>query len=206
MRTVPGSGGAVGKAAKRRRQQERREAREQRQQQVRRRSFNWKPFLGWGIAAVLVGGLGLVLLTSSGSSEVSDELAVAAAESSRGEVRVIRGSQHTVYHSEDPLPTRRVPQADGAPTLVWFSGTWCEFCERMDPFIHGVGTAFDDRMVFVEKSIDHDRSAASSYGVRGTPTFVMLDAEGNEQSRFHFQRNAEDLRQAIETALTTVNG
>lgn len=196
----------MGKVAKRRRQQERRQQREEQRQRGRRRTLSWKPFVGWGVAAALAGGLALVLITSSGSSEVNDDLTALAAQSGRGEVRVITGSRHTVYHAEDPLPERATPRADGQPTLVWFSATWCEFCEQMDPFVHEVGSTFDERMVFVEKSVDHDRRAADRYGIRGTPTFVMLDAAGNEQSRFHYQSSAADFAAAIEAALVGVGG
>ncbi len=105
-----------------------------------------------------------------------------------------------MYHSVAPLPSDGAPRSDGKPTLVWFSGTWCEFCERMEPFAHQAASGFTDRLVFVEKSVD-DRSAAARYGVRGTPTFVLVDASGEEIARFGFQPTSAAFAQAIETAL-----
>jgi predicted DsbA family dithiol-disulfide isomerase len=56
-------------------------------------------------------------------------------------------------------------------------------------------------MVFVEKSVDDDRNAASRYGIRGTPTFVLIDAAGQEVTRFGFQRDEQSFVTAIESAL-----
>jgi thiol-disulfide isomerase/thioredoxin len=116
-------------------------------------------------------------------------------------VRVLRGSAHTVYHSDAALPTSNEPRADGRPTLVWFSGTWCHFCERMEPFAWETASGFGDQLVFLEKSVDHDRSAASRFGVRGTPTFVLLDASGREQARFFYQADRASFASTIEAAL-----
>ena len=71
----------------------------------------------------------------------------------------------------------------------------------MEPWALETAGQFSDRMAFVEKSVDHDRSAASRYGIRGTPTFVLIDDAGNEVVRFHYQGNAGDFQQAIEAAL-----
>jgi thioredoxin-related protein len=72
----------------------------------------------------------------------------------------------------------------------------------MEPYAHAVMAQYRDRAVFVEKSIDHDRDAALRYGVRGSPTFVLIDASGNEIVRFGFQPTAEQFSQVIEQALT----
>ncbi len=142
----------------------------------------WKRWLGWGATA----------------------LVALAEESSSGPVRVLTGSAHTVYHSTLPVPPQATPRGDGRPTLVWFSGTWCTFCERMEPFAHGTASQFRERLVFVEKSVDHDRAAASRYGVRGTPTFVLVDAVGEEIARFHYQSNAVAFADAILSALDVI--
>ena len=147
------------------------------------------------IAAVAVAVFGGWYVLAGGGGDGS-----ASAEDS-GPVRVIDGSRHTVFHSNLPLPTGSVPQAEGKPTLVWFSGTWCEFCEAMEPFANSTAAEFDARMVFVEKSVDHAESDSQKFRVRGTPTFVMLDVNGSEIARFGFQRTAGAFRATIEDAL-----
>jgi thiol-disulfide isomerase/thioredoxin len=135
------------------------------------------------------------------SSTVDASVQAVAAENAGGPVEALTGSRHTVYHSAAALPDETHPRADGRPTLIWFSGTWCDFCERMDPFAYDVMAAYRERAVFVEKSVDHDRNAAARYGIRGTPTFVLIDAAGNELTRFGFQPTAGLLGATIEQAL-----
>ena len=166
-----------------------------------RRPVEWKR---WAIVAA--GLLGAALLvyfaqTTGGSSQDAETADLARENAGGSEIRVLTGSHHTVYHSTAPLPTSDKPRSDGMPTLVWFSGTWCEFCEQMEPWAHATAAEFADRMVFVEKSVDHDRDAAARYGARGTPTFVLIDANGRATSQFFFQRSAGAFRTAIDQAL-----
>jgi thiol-disulfide isomerase/thioredoxin len=165
-----------------------------------RRPFNWKP---WAIAAAGVLGLGLLvfLAQNTGRSVADPEVEALARANAGTDIDVLTGTRHTVYHSKAPLPDRSDPRADGKPTLVWFSGTWCEYCEQMEPFAHATAAAFRDQVVFVEKSIDHDKGAANRYGVRGTPTFVLIDAGGREMARFSFQSTSSRFQAAIKQAM-----
>ncbi|MGE3857652.1 MAG: TlpA family protein disulfide reductase [Dehalococcoidia bacterium] len=136
--------------------------------------------------------------TGHGMAASSDGTAAGAADAA---VRVITGGIHTVRHTIAPLPTASTPREDGRPTLVWFSGTWCHFCENMAPYAQSTFAQFEGRMAFAEKSVDHDRAAASRFSVRGTPTFVLIDAQGRELSRFFYQPDAARLRQTVDAAL-----
>jgi thiol-disulfide isomerase/thioredoxin len=167
---------------------------------------NWKAWLGWGAMAFVLGGIAFVIIRGPGQSTENPALAALAEESSGGPVRVLTGSAHTVYHSTLPVPSRAAPRADGKTTLIWFSGTWCEFCERMEPFAHNTASRFRDRLVFAEKSVDHDRTAASLYTVRGTPTFVLVDPVGDEITRFHYQTSASAFADIILSALGLFDG
>lgn len=168
------------------------------------RKFSWKPIAGWGALAAIGGLIAFALLAGAGgggSAAADAETVALAEEASGGEVQVYTGSAHTVYHSTAPLASSAAPRGDGKPTLVWFSGTWCHFCEQMEGFALDTAEGFGERMAFVEKSVDHDRSAVARYGVRGTPTFVLIDAAGNEVARFHYQSSQQDFAAAIEAAL-----
>ena len=169
-------------------------------------SGRWQPFLLIG-GVVAISLVAFLFVSTRGSSSPSDPsiLALASANAGGGEINVLTGSKHTVYHSTAPLPTSAAPRSDGRPTLVWFSGTFCEFCERMEPFAHPTAAKFSDRAAFVEKSVDDDRNAAAQYGVRGTPTFVLIDARGREISRFSFQSTEQAFSAAIESALSRVS-
>lgn len=161
--------------------------------------------IGWVVGGAAVLGLLAVLLTSAGGSQAADAATEQLARQNAGtDVTVHSGRQHVVYHSDPPLPTANAPRADGQPTLVWFSGTWCHICERMAPFAHETASGYTDQLVFVEKSVDHDRESSGRYGVRGTPTFIMLDAVGSEVTRFHGAGDAASFASAIEQALSAV--
>ena len=157
----------------------------------------------WLAASGLLGAIVVVYLVlgGGGSTPVNAETRALAATNAGTDIRVLTGSHHTVYHSTAPLPSRDAPRADGELTLVWFSGTWCEFCERMEPWAHQTAAQFSDRLVFVEKSVDHDRDAASRYGVRGTPTFVLIDATGKAIAQFAYQPSPEAFKATIDRAL-----
>ena len=163
--------------------------------------------IGWSIGGVAVLALLVFAVTTQGGARSADAATEQLARTNAGtDVIVYSGRAHVVYHSEPPLPSTALPRADGQPTLVWFSAVWCPVCERMAPFVHETASQYTDRLVFIEKSIDEDRDSSNRYGVRGTPTFIMLDAAGREVSRFHGQADAASFAFAIEQALTAVGG
>ena len=171
-------------------------------QRTQRRQRAWRVPAMWAgsIAAVVFVGFFVVGLGGKGVPASPETLAIAG-RIGTGSVSIYRGSAHTVYHSEQPLPTRAAPSSDERPTLVWFSGTWCPFCERMEPWIWEAASGFSSEIVFVEKSIDHDKNAARAYGIRGSPIFVLIDGSGNEIARFGYVANAGDFARAVEAVL-----
>ena len=148
-----------------------------------------------GGAAVVAVAVGWFVFSGSSAEEPP------AAPVGSDAVQVYPGQPHTVYHSLAPLPSTSAPQPEGLPTLVWFSGTWCEFCHAMEPFANATMSEFGDRMAYQEKSVDHANDDARRFRVRGTPTFVLLDVQGQEIVRFGFQRTGADFRSTIEAAL-----
>lgn len=165
------------------------------------------PWLLAAAVVVLVGGYAFgARSTASPEEQAATQAQAAAVEQTAvtnagGAVKRYSGTHHTVFHATAPLPDARQSAPDARPTLVWFSGTWCEYCEQMEPFAHSTAAALADRVRFVEKSIDHDRSAAARYAVRGTPTFVLIDGNGREISRFFFQPTPQAFTAAIDAAL-----
>lgn len=160
-----------------------------------------------GIAAIaLIGAVGFYVFRGSDKdtaegTQLSSSLGSVAGHAADENVRVLSGSAHTVYHATSPLPSASQPQVDGLPTLVWFSGTWCTFCRQMESFAFETAAEFDGQVRFVEKSVDHDSDATAKYGVRGTPTFVLIDAQGKEIGRFGFQSTAAEFEMAIAETL-----
>ena len=169
-----------------------------------RKSTRSQTRLLWAGAGIvtIVAVVAFAILARPGDDTASPEGVAIAEQASGGSVRVLRGAAHTVYHSELPLPSAEAPQSEGKPTLVWFSGTWCTVCELMDPFVYETAGQFTERLVFVEKSVDHDRENAARYRIRGTPTFVLIDATGNEVGRFGYQRDGRSFASTISELLS----
>jgi thioredoxin-related protein len=71
----------------------------------------------------------------------------------------------------------------------------------MESFVHETASGLIDRVSFVEKSVDYDRSVASRYGVRGTPTLILIDAADRELSRFYVQLDSASFAAAIELVI-----
>ena len=151
---------------------------------------------------VLAGGGWLVVAADRPTKEDPAVAALARANAG-GDVQVFTGSKHTVYQSAAPLPSAASPRADGEPTLVWFTTSNCGDCGRMDSFAHQTAKEFSGRMAFVEKAADRDVSAAH-YGVSATPTFVLIDARGEEIARFGFQGTKGQFAAFIEQLLQQV--
>ncbi len=147
--------------------------------------------LGWSVGALVIAGPVALVIIGPPESTADAAIETLAAEASGGSIQVLTGSAHTVYHSTRPLPSAESPGPPDQPTLIWFSGTRCEFCERL---------------TFVEKSIDHDRPVAARYAVSGTPTFVLVDAVGIEIVRFHYLGNPSSFAATVSAALDLAKG
>jgi hypothetical protein len=144
------------------------------------------------------------LFITAGVTSVDPATQQLAAEDAGGAVQAFTGPHHTVYHSMAALPSADAPQADGKPTLVWFSETGCKQCGAMESFAYQTAHRYLDQLVFVEKAVDRDASAAR-YGVAQPPMFVLLDERGAEVTRFGAEPNAASFDAAIRRALLKVS-
>ncbi len=168
--------------------------------------WSWKAWLV--IAAMVLPTVAFtawVGLAARGESDVdADLLALARENAGGGEVVAIRGPEHTAYHALAPLPTEAQPRADGRPTLVFFSAPACRACEQLQ-FAHRVMAELRGRLAFVEKSVDRE-PAAERYGVRETPLFMLIDAQGRELGRFGTVPDAAAFRAEVERLLAAAGG
>jgi len=159
-------------------------------------SWSWKV---WVVVAALLLPTFLfalwVLAEAGGQTKIDPSLVAIAGQNSGGPVTAITGTEHTVYHSNQPLPSASSPRDDGKLTLVWFTSTTCAACED-ELFVHQVMVEFEDVM-FAEKEIARE-PGAQTLGVTSVPTFVWLDANGNDLGRFDSAGDADSFRSAVE--------
>ena len=79
------------------------------------------------------------------------------------------------------------------PSLVVFTADWCPGCQALYSDVLSRGDVIDEidnhyTMTTVDMTRpSHAAGARSSkYGVRGIPTLIRFDAEGNETARMHY--------------------
>lgn len=68
--------------------------------------------------------------------------------------------------------------ASGKPTIVEFSATWCTICLRMAPVVEKMKAKYGDRVNIIILNLDKEKALVKKYGIRGAPTFVLLNSKG----------------------------
>jgi len=107
-------------------------------------------------------------------------------------------SQAPLLAAADPPPASRPPEA--LPLMVEIYAEGCPICQRMEPLVDRLLSQCDERGVRVRKvdvSRPENRHLASRYRVLGVPTFLFLDAQGEEVARLVGEQTAGTLHQAL---------
>ncbi len=100
--------------------------------------------------------------------------------------------------------------SSGKPALVEFSQTHCPACVVSRPIVAGIRKDYEGRaevkVYELDKLGDYPegeaiRHLAPRLGVRATPTFVVLDAQGKPLERFVGPTSGISLRRALDAAI-----
>lgn len=106
------------------------------------------------------------------------ETGVSAAEDVPGNVIP---AEETSGSEEDVVKTEIVNNEK--PSIIDFNATWCAPCRMMKPVFHKLAREFKDEYNFISIDIDEHPELAEKYQIQAVPTFVFLDADGNEGNR-----------------------
>ena len=68
------------------------------------------------------------------------------------------------------------------PTVVVFSGTWCNPCQRLKPVLQAVAEELAGVCSLVDLDIDDSPEIAKRYGVKSIPTLILFH-NGQEIAR-----------------------
>ena len=84
------------------------------------------------------------------------------------------------------------------PVLIDFYAEWCGPCKVMSPILKQVKDRLGDSVSIIKIDIDKNQYLASSYNVRGVPTF-MIFKNGKQHWRQSGIVSKEELIEKIET-------
>lgn len=83
---------------------------------------------------------------------------------------------------------------EGKPLMVDFEASWCGWCKKLDEttYIDAQVIALSKRFIPVKVDCDTDRVTSQKYGVRGLPTIIFMDSDGQILHQIVGYRNPED--------------
>lgn len=60
------------------------------------------------------------------------------------------------------------------PVFVNFTATWCGPCKMMAPIVEQLAEDYKGKVKVVKLDVDEAPETASSFGIRGVPTFMLF--------------------------------
>ncbi len=86
----------------------------------------------------------------------------------------------------------------GKPTILDFSTDWCISCRYMAPIIKEVKIERGKEVNILTVNGDKELELVREYGVRGYPTFILFDREGNYKTTIVGAMSKRDLNKIID--------
>jgi len=93
--------------------------------------------------------------------------------------------------------------------FIQFYDPDCPFCQAMEPTVASLKEEYEPRIEqfeIIDVSTDAGLDAADEYGVFITPTFVLVDMDGNELDRVQGAATEENMVKFIDRGIADVTG
>ena len=94
------------------------------------------------------------------------------------------------------------------PLMIDFTASWCGYCRKMDAEVYTDATVVNLSKHFRCVKVDGDKrkDLVARYHVRGYPTIIFADAQGEERHRVVGYKNANAFIADMERALQATGG
>lgn len=110
-----------------------------------------------------------------------------------------------VWSNRQPAVSETAVAANGMPKLIKFSSPMCSDCQNMERIIDEVDDDYDDRVDFVEISVNNNsrevKELIKKYNVQLVPTMVFLNSKGEQIARVEGSIPKEQLVYYLEEGL-----
>lgn len=93
--------------------------------------------------------------------------------------------------------------------FIQFYDPECPFCQAMEPTVENLRKEYEpriDKFEIIDVSTTEGLAQAEEFGVFITPTFVLLDADGNELDRVQGASTEENMVKFIDRGIDDVTG
>ena len=93
--------------------------------------------------------------------------------------------------------------------FVQFYDPECPFCQAMEPTVESLKKEYEpqiEKFEIIDVSTAEGLSQADEFGVFITPTFILLDMDGNELDRVQGAATEENMVKFIERGMADVQG
>ncbi|MCB0917585.1 MAG: glutaredoxin family protein [Actinobacteria bacterium] len=98
------------------------------------------------------------------------------------------------YVSYSDYSTNRA-KYDDADVVLFFNASWCPTCMEADKQLQGA--SFPDGLVVVSVDYDDNQDLKQQYGVTTQHTFVQVDADGNQVTKFTGSTTVDEIAQQL---------
>jgi thiol:disulfide interchange protein len=121
----------------------------------------------------------------------------------RGESQSTSSGSDTINWNSDYDSAMAQAAQQNKPILVAFSATWCGPCQTMKKTVYHDPEVVKVSQSFVPIFIDTDENGelAREYGVRGIPSYFLLQPDGTVIESFSGSRDASEFAAKLKNAL-----
>lgn len=82
------------------------------------------------------------------------------------------------------------------PTLIDISATWCMPCQMIAPTVHELEKQYEGKINFEFVDFDEHPEIKEKYNIEAVPTFIFLNASGEEVNRI-VGADEDELRESL---------